>query len=76
MKDEIILQKLHRVNIAFAVSEKIVSPERLEKGKKRTNKHMFGLHNHLLTQFSVIVSLKHHFLDWSLMEEKRYKENI
>lgn len=34
MKDEIILQKLHRVNIAFAVSEKIVSPERLEKGKK------------------------------------------
>lgn len=40
MKDEIILQKLHRVNIAFAVSEKIVSPERLEKGKK-TNKQTY-----------------------------------
>lgn len=34
MRDEIILQRLHRVNIAFAVSEKIVSPEKLGKERK------------------------------------------
>lgn len=37
---------------------------------------MLVLHNHLLTQFSVIVSLKHHFLEWSLMGRDCYKKTF
>lgn len=47
-----------------------------EKGKQNKTKHMFDLYNHLLTQVSIIVILKHHFLDWSLMGRECYKENI
>lgn len=36
MKDEILLQRLHRVAIAFAVSERILSPRKKEKGKKKS----------------------------------------
>ena len=68
MKDAIIFQRLHRVDITFAVSEKIVSSAKKKRRRKKEKeekggKHMFGLHSHLLTQFSIIVSLKHYFLD-------------
>lgn len=48
----------------------------VEKQKEEKKPTCIWLTLHLLTQFSVIVILKHHFLDWSSMQKERYKENI
>lgn len=69
-------------SIALVVSERIVSPGggggrgRKKEKTEEKKKTICLTYNHLLTQFSVVVILKHHFLDWSLMGRECYKENI